>query len=1465
MKYYHIIYTSSQKGLNGSNGFGIRTATEGTPREYLDAVVKGVADNKFANVLTNCKLPTPQELIETEGTAIRNVPPRYFFLPLDVAGGRRVYVLGRNIYVGFTETFYYRDKEGNILGKSGRMGTYLIDLYLFEKCPTNDAFQILYEQAKDGCNRFVPLDPSPNKNNFEMAALTTGDPVLLPNEEKKFTSVVESVSPKVVELILAILEAKISGRQLLIKFPWKRTHQLIADAFRLFPDEVIPQLSFSTNYTGNGFNAPANILFVNENYLTQYAGKGLFIDLESTTYQGDELKVFKNLIENSIRLGDYQKISLLVDWCLSDDFKKMGDVSADTKAIMFLYNKIPEEFDMSKVDTSKNRDELVFAMAKEFSLSKGKSDRFIEVLKNKVDLCNDINQIIVAVKDIDYYSSKGIDVSEVFNDQKKHINAIIMDQTEPRNAVLAINSLGLKVVRKYTDDLICGRERSDLAIYLLDIWKETIPGKLDAIKDKLLETKSQNIELYNMVLKNFSSIFSEVYHSLVTNISINNINRAKILLEDNLIVPFYNEELMKQDSLFQDFVLLFNIVSDNENYITHSNYIKATDIIGRAHLGDTKTGLVVKKFLIDNANYDNVARVIEQLSSIWHLNAGDIIRECQNSPMKKEIIKNAIEKSGFDLRMVLDVLQTNGIDNDFLISSKRYGNEYKSYKRKKRFSSFIGKLFGAFKRDKNSDNNPRQSNDPQSNSRSSSYNYSKNDKSRSVVGDNISRRREFYANRPKEEWPADLKMWIVVGLMSIWSALGAFAAGRNDNYNSYGDVKDAPKCYVVNAKTLNVRTSPSLYKGKRKRVKRKDNIGFKLNQGDTVFVSSLYVPMTADGVEWLGFTHEGSDYYTDVTKLYEVDNPRYLQQKQTSNEEKSGGFWGWVKRLFSSDENNATDFGDGLLGWLQRSAPTILMVLTIILFFLWSIGVSIDSNDTFNIRRYFLAEVRDDTGMRPMFMYSLRPYKSIAAVSLAILGCFIASIVIMLILGGVVWGLLWVVKLLLWILIIIGWILLIVGAICVFVNWGIAIVALIIGGLITYYQETLETWGNSCVAAGMAFFEAINVWQFSLNLIKEYWVHALIISLTPIILFLLAAALVFLVALCLRGYEAWTTHRYNVKHPCPWCHEKSEPAEYYDEDSEGRQVVLPAKLRPGIYGLLHITHPITGNKQPTLIANGRDTLARKCPHCGHFINFEAGTEKHIGFIGMPASGKTSLLCNVIGLMMKEKKDMHFTNTTDENIKEIQDNVDFAKVNGHLDFNHLPPKTGANWRASIQCILPRANGGMPYHIYFNDVAGELFTAGGNDKNLLRFSQDVENIVFIIDPWTMQLNEQKVSDRVKKWLKNEEVELMREGVNEEALNAFDSLVNALDSSKRDFAKINLTFAFVKSDTGYLESVETTDENALMQFMEEDLKLGNLIHAAETRFMSISYVAVSVFQKEDRGVQTLCNKLIEQLEIE
>ena len=46
MKYYHIIYNSSEKPMDGGVGFGIRTATEGTP----DGLIKAVKSINFFTV-----------------------------------------------------------------------------------------------------------------------------------------------------------------------------------------------------------------------------------------------------------------------------------------------------------------------------------------------------------------------------------------------------------------------------------------------------------------------------------------------------------------------------------------------------------------------------------------------------------------------------------------------------------------------------------------------------------------------------------------------------------------------------------------------------------------------------------------------------------------------------------------------------------------------------------------------------------------------------------------------------------------------------------------------------------------------------------------------------------------------------------------------------------------------------------------------------------------------------------------------------------------------------------------------------------------------------------------------------------------------------------------------------------------------------------------------------------------------
>ena len=1551
MKYYHVIYTSSQRLLSGGNGFGIRTATEGTPQEYLQHVVNCVTTNKFNNNVDTCdKMPSATALIENDGKAIHVVPPRYFYLH-ETVNDKPLYIVGRNIYLGFTEPFYFRGPDGQISGKSCRTGNFLLDLYLFEQQPSRSVFQILYEHPEDGNSLFVPKDAAPSKSNDEMAGYATGDPVVLPVREWPFAAdnSLPTEPQKAVELLFALVEARLSERKLVVKYPWQQTPQLVADLLKLLPDNRVGTFTFSTYYTGNGYSVPAEVNFVNEYYKVQYVGKDLFVDLSATPLSTKESDAYKQIVLDALSRGDIATVRQLADWMLSVPYKEVRNLKAHTNKTLFIYTQQPENFTLDmlhfKVEDQRRitlpadeQTELLSALGAIINQPQStNAQRFTTLLRQAIETATSqadsdakVEQTARLVGAIEIYKKYISATDSVVNNYANELEDALM--ANPKRAIDTLNDVS--IIRKYTHNLASGLNRPELATYIFDMVKEQLPQTLAKAKE-LIDKYGTNSAVLDLMATQFSQVFGSLYETVIERAST---TADKVLLARELDASLLDPmEMAKGDSTFKKFEQLFELLSDTVQVDAY-NYRDLLQLLQRVDMKQSKTAEAVKAQLFDEKSPAAIPTQVKTLRDVWNIEPTAIIERVQqlasehkmDSICLKTYIKATLKDSGIPLEQVIETLKkfkfSDNEQKTFFEEAPAYKSAYKAYSRKQLISGIFGKIVGIFQRKPKTPQTPAgpqaptqladrpkaqpstrpaaqsatqsEATSPRSSFNAATQELDAKEKSNLKRLQNLLEKNEYNKSTGKKEIPlndlealkdkvdciimdcrrlgkeipASYKAFeqyvttlLVLLCMMLFGSVDARAAGQYEYHSAYGDVKDAQKCYIVNAKTLNVRTSPSLYKGKRKKTKRKDNVGFKLSQGDTVFVSSLAQPMTADGVEWIGFSHEGNDYYTDITKLNEVDNPRILPQETA--EEKSGGFWGWLKGLFSkkgdssadadADADVAADTG-GFLSWLQRSAPTILLGLTAVLFILWALGMWF--GDETDSKDYFRAEVRDDTGMRPMFMYSLRPYKSSAAVSLALLGSFILSILVMLVLGGIIWGLLWVVKLLLWALIVIGWILVVVGVICIFVNWAIAIPALIVGGLITHYQETLEAWGNSCVETGMAFFDAINVWDFSLDLVQRYWVHAVVISLIPIALFLLAAIVVFFIALCLRGYEAWTTHRYNVKNPCPICKEPSEPARYFvNQTDEGE---LPTQLRPGIYGLLHVTHPKTGDRMPTLIANGRDQLLRACPHCSNFINFRAGTEKHIGFVGMPESGKTTLLCSIVGEMKHRNSNMEFTGISENIAKDFRDSVDYYVKEGHLDDDHLPQKTQAVLKSSTQCTLPRTKGGLPYHLYFDDVAGELFTSSGNDQSLLLFAKTVENIIFIVDPMTMELELGEVSPELKRWLQQTDVATARNNRElQDGLVACDSIANVLTKYNRDLSEIDFTFALVKSDMGYLGNTQQDNPNALRRFMSDDMALPNLISKTKG-YRSVNFVAVSVYEKNNKGIHTLCNNLEQQL---
>ena len=141
-------------------------------------------------------------------------------------------------------------------------------------------------------------------------------------------------------------------------------------------------------------------------------------------------------------------------------------------------------------------------------------------------------------------------------------------------------------------------------------------------------------------------------------------------------------------------------------------------------------------------------------------------------------------------------------------------------------------------------------------------------------------------------------------------------------------------------------------------------------------------------------------------------------------------------------------------------------------------------------------------------MYNHEPYTKVGTLLLIALAAFVGSIILILLVGGVIWGLLWVVKLILWAIIIIGWFCLIGGGLALFGEKPEGCLPLIIGILIVSYQDTIKEVGEDLVTWGFEFMQSVNMFSWGLGIFKNYWDVILVIFFTPMVLFLAFAVFV---------------------------------------------------------------------------------------------------------------------------------------------------------------------------------------------------------------------------------------------------------------------------------------------------------------------------------------------------------------------
>lgn len=335
MKYWSLFYTASPSGLlSGRSGFGVRTATEGTPAEILDAVQKDTSLNfySFGTYQNNRWMTEPSEILA--------FPRRYFFRRLDGTG---YCLFGRAVYAGY-DFPYYLTKRPN------RPGNYIVNLFAFESWPGRDVFSLLLEDAREGELKFLPEDFSPRLDNEEMLSLMTGTPAPIPVEDRPLGKTVSPIPSKSIDLYFSYLEALAKGLPMVVRTSVSESTAVAAGFMSILPDSLAAKTTFEMNHQGSGFAKGCAVTFINEYSISEISPLTcLFVDLVSGKRNVTAVEtLWRSSLERENEHGGVSDV--LTEWICSPIAAKNAEKSQQLNDALFNYCRRPDMFVPESLD-----------------------------------------------------------------------------------------------------------------------------------------------------------------------------------------------------------------------------------------------------------------------------------------------------------------------------------------------------------------------------------------------------------------------------------------------------------------------------------------------------------------------------------------------------------------------------------------------------------------------------------------------------------------------------------------------------------------------------------------------------------------------------------------------------------------------------------------------------------------------------------------------------------------------------------------------------------------------------------------------------------------------------------------------------------------------------------------------------------------------------------------------------------
>lgn len=432
----------------GGTGFGLRTATEGTPDSLLKAID---ALNFFPadDWETYQNTPTPEQIMQNP-ECMDNIPMDYAVTAISDDQGNRYHLIARRAYVGFDYSFYKT-------GSATRPGNFVIDYYIFDQAPDSSAYQILYEKALPESNHFIPASVRPTADNEEMRTISIGKQPLLPVEDKPFTADVQNALDKdVVKLFFHFLAASQAGKKLYVKADRQRALKVTADFYRMLDIKSATEIHTRVNHRAEGPNENFDIYFILDSYPHQVYPGGFYsyIELDSATMPDtDEAKTFSHELEEFVSASFSENKSDIDDilrWLLMPEYSSVKKLSKTTNDAFFLYCIQPGNFSYSNFRDSQGRlNEEFLNVLMPYTKKEKTNARLFDSLVTETINDATYQDIILLIKEFHKFEALGFDMKENNEVVRQHVSECILTSPDVLRGVL--DKIGYDSVVQFFD------------------------------------------------------------------------------------------------------------------------------------------------------------------------------------------------------------------------------------------------------------------------------------------------------------------------------------------------------------------------------------------------------------------------------------------------------------------------------------------------------------------------------------------------------------------------------------------------------------------------------------------------------------------------------------------------------------------------------------------------------------------------------------------------------------------------------------------------------------------------------------------------------------------------------------------------------------------------------------------------------------------------------------------------------